>query len=112
MAFQSVNYECDDGAIGKIRLSDEKLALAGAPPTGAAERNLEVIASPSGRTRRYGVFARGVRGSRSITVGTEKVTKSVFIPCLTAAQLSTLLTANTFTYKGNAYTSLKAVPEN
>ena len=112
MTFSIVNYECDDGTIGKIRLSDLKLALAGTAPGGTPERNLEIIATPSGRTRRFGVFARGVYGSNKVVNAGRSSIKRVFIPCLTPASLTELLGGTDFTYDGLVYTNLKSVPEN
>jgi len=97
----NAKYETDDGVVVQIRLSSEKIALAGAAPAGEIEQSgwfVSAAGSTRNRTRR---IARAWVYSESIaTVGDEGVlVKSYRFPKLTPTAFNAAPPA-TQSYKG------------
>jgi len=114
MAVVSSKYQSNSGGIYKIRLDAAKLSVTGnTPPVGGiTDPNVEVEVAEAGSRRKFGLHPRGVRGTRIGTGADLNKRFTVFIPALTTASLTGLLSAGTFSYKGQSYTDLSTVNEN
>jgi len=113
MAIVTSKYQTDGGSVFKIRLDAAKVAVTGnTAPTGAiTDANVEVEVSEAGSRRKFGLHPRGVRGTRIGTGADLNKRFSVFLPALTQVSLQAILTAGSFTYKGQSYTDLSTVAE-
>lgn len=82
MAFQEKGkYEADNGDIYAIRLSTEKYAAAGTPPTGGVTQPTTVKVSKAGRS--FGLRPRGVTLGRTFGTAPDTFKKYIFLPALT-----------------------------
>lgn len=113
MPIRNFKYQSNAGGIFRIRMDSAKAAITGqTEPAGAiTDSNVEVEVSEAGSRRKFGLHPRGVYGSR-VGAGADlnKVFR-VFVPCFTEASLQAILTAGSFTYKGNSYTDLSSIGE-
>lgn len=85
MAFQRVKYELDSGQITQIRLSEEKIALAGTPPAGNINLPGWNVSATGSRRQRNRRIARGwvYQFAEETTSGDLTATVSYFFPKLT-----------------------------
>lgn len=113
MAIRNFKYQSDGGGIYRIRMDTAKATITGqTEPAGAiSDNNVEVEVSEAGSRRKFGLHPRGVYGSRIGAGADLNKTFRVFVPCFTTASQTALLTAGSFTYKGNSYTDLKSLGE-
>ena len=81
MAFSDVKYEADSGQIYRIRLSEEKLAVAGAEPSGAVTSPLFVKISKT--NREFGIRPRYVGLAREVGTAPDTFNKYAVLPVLT-----------------------------
>lgn len=75
-------YEADGGAIHGIILEPDRLAAAGAPPTGGVTSNIKVKISKG--NKEFGIRPRGVRLARLVGTAPDTFRKYSFLPVLTA----------------------------
>lgn len=113
MPLTTTKYQSDADGIYRIRLDVAKAGIAGntAPAGAITDPNVEVEVSEAGSRRKFGIHPRGVRFSRVGAGADLNRVFRVFIPALTPAALTALVTAGTITYKGNTYTTPSVVPE-
>lgn len=81
MAYTITRYLADSEDIHPIRLSDDKLAQAGTPPTGVAGSPIFVKISKT--NREFGIRPRGVRLVRTVGTAPNTFKKYSFLPVLT-----------------------------
>lgn len=87
---QTTKYESSEGSIHQIRMESARIAVAGAPPSGAVNSPIKVKISKS--NREFGIRPRGVQLRRPVNPGaTDKIFRS-FLPVLT----ETAFNSNTF----------------
>lgn len=112
MAFTNIKYQSESGAVYKMRVSDDKLGLAGEDAITAAvtDPNVDVYAGGQGR-KRHGIHARGVRMSTTVGTAPNTFKKYVFVPCATKAIQTALLASTTVTYKTLTFDSFTTVAE-
>lgn len=113
MAVVPRKYQSNSGGVYRIRLDQDKAAIAdNTEPSGAiTDPNVEVEVSEAGNRRKGGIHPRGVRFSRVGTGADLNKRFSVFIPCLTPAAFNALSVATSITYKGEVYNTPVPIPE-
>lgn len=94
-------------------MDEAKAAIADntAPAGALTDANVEVEVSEAGSRRKFGIHPRGVTFTRIGTGADLNKRFSVFIPALTPAAQTALLGLATLNYKGDTFTTPRAVPE-
>lgn len=96
-------YETDAGGIVRIRLSDEKFALAGAEAAGTLTDSRQRVSASGSRRRFNTIVARArIYSFSEDTASGLKASKTLTLPILTPAAFATAAPA-TVTYKGQTY---------
>jgi len=86
VSFQTVTYQLDNGDLGLIRLSGEKVALFGSQPAGPINEAARVFQKKN--NKKYGVRARYASYARTIVSGPDSFVKYLAIPRSTPAELT------------------------
>ena len=104
-------YEADNGQIHLLTLDADRLAEAGAPPTGTS--NSSIRAKISKTNREYGIRPRGVRLARTVGTAPDTFTKYSFLPVLTPAAFNGtgFTLGGTVTIGGTAWEIIARVTE-
>jgi len=107
MAFQTVTYQLDNGDLGLIRLSAEKVALYGSEPSGAINESARVYQKKN--NKKYGVRARFASYARTIVSGPDSFVKYLTIPRSTPAELAA--SPASVSYKSNTWDLMGLIGE-
>lgn len=104
-------YEANSGEVHQVVMDANRIAVAGAPPTGAVTSSIRAKVSKS--NREYGIRPRGVRLGREIAAEDETFIKYSFLPVLTPAAFATAAFAlsATITYGGFTWEVVARVSE-
>lgn len=110
--FTKVKYETDGGAVARIRVQDEKVAIVGTAPAGAVTESNLLVSVTTSRRSQTKLRARGWLYSRSVDVADEdrKLVFSLFVPKVTEAAYDATPT-DTITFLEQTWTFQRKRPE-
>lgn len=108
-AFERAKYQANDGTIHPLRISEDRVAAAGAAPAGDIDSDIRVKVS-KGNTE-FGIRPRGVRLARTIGEGENAFTKYSFLPILTESVWDGLALQATLTIGGIEWTIIAKIAE-
>jgi len=87
MAYTITKYQSDEETIHPIRIQSDRVAEAGAAPTGETNSNIKAKISKS--AREFGLRPRGVRLVRTVGTAPDTFKKYTFLPVLTETAFNT-----------------------
>ena len=112
MSFSNIKYTSNAGSTYKMRISSDKADLAGDGTVTAAVTDPKVRVLVKKNRLKAGIRARGVTFSKDTAVtGGKVLSEYVFIPAVTPAVQTDLLSNETITYKGATWGNPTAVEE-